>query len=253
MDKQEKRQSLLEHLYALRNMLIISVGFILVAFVLIFIFGVDWLMELIAQPIKARGIEVSSIALTEPLLTKIKVALIASVVAGCPVVIWQIWRFVSPALYQHEKRTFWLIFLATVLLFLVGVIFCYVAVYILTVEFFIAMGGDLVEFRLSIAEYVDYMFGFVVPFGLAFELPVVLYLTTRMGLTNYQMLASKRKYVILAVAIIAAVLTPPDVVSQIMLLIPILLLFEIGLQVSRMVKPRDAAQAEDDAEATVKA
>lgn len=245
MDKQEKRQSLLEHLYALRNMLVISVVVVLAAFVLIFSFGVDWLMDLIAQPIKARGIEISSIALTEPLLTKIKVSLIAAVVAACPAVIWQIWRFVSPALYKHEKRIFWLIFIITVLLFLMGVVFCYVAVYILTVEFFIAMGGDLVEFRLSIAEYVDYMFGFVVPFGLAFELPVVLYLTTRMGLTNYRMLASKRKYIILAVAIIAAVLTPPDVVSQIMLIIPILLLFEIGLQVSRMVKPRSQEAAEE--------
>ena len=112
MDKQEKRQSLLEHLYALRNMLIISVGFILVAFVLIFIFGVDWLMDLIAQPIKARGHGVISITLTGPLMTKIKVALIAAVVVSCPVVIWQVWRFISPALYKHEKRTFWIIFIA---------------------------------------------------------------------------------------------------------------------------------------------
>ena len=199
-------------------------------------------MMLIKEPIAQRGIEMSSIALTEPLMTKIKVSLIAAVVVACPVIIWQVWRFVGPALYKHEKRVFWLIFITSVLLFLVGVVFCYGAVYLLTVEFFIAMGGDLVEFRLSIAEYVDYMFGFVVPFGLAFELPVALYLTTRMGLTNYQMLASKRKYIILAVAIIAAVLTPPDVVSQIMLIIPILILFEVSLLVVRCVKPKKAAE-----------
>lgn len=241
--KQEKRQSLLAHLTALRNVLLVSMGVVLIAFFAIFAFGVDPLMQLIKEPIALRGIEMSSIALTEPLMTKIKVSLIAAVVAACPVIIWQIWRFVSPALYAHEKRTFWVIFITSVVLFLVGVVFCYGAVYLLTVEFFIAMGGDLVEFRLSIAEYVDYMFGFVVPFGLAFELPVALYLTTRMGLTNYKMLASKRKYIILAVAIIAAVLTPPDVVSQIMLIIPILILFEVSLLVVRFVKPRKAENA----------
>ncbi len=240
MDQQQDKQPLLVHLVAMRNMLLISLGAVLVAFIVIFSFAIDPLMKLIRQPIVARGIEMSSIALTEPLLTKIKVSLIASIVAACPVIIWQIWRFISPALYKHEKRIFWVVFVTSVLLFLLGVVFCYGAVYLLTVEFFIAMGGDLVEFRLSIAEYVDYLFGFVVPFGLAFELPVVLYLTTRMGLTNYRMLASKRKYVILAVAVIAAVLTPPDVVSQIMLIIPIMILFEISLLIVKMVKPKEA-------------
>jgi len=243
--KQEKRQSLLVHLTALRNVLLISVGAVLIAFFAIFAFAVDPLMMLIKEPIAQRGIEMSSIALTEPLMTKIKVSLIAAVVVACPVIIWQVWRFVGPALYAHEKRLFWVVFLTSVLLFLVGVVFCYGAVYLLTVEFFIAMGGDLVEFRLSIAEYVDYMFGFVVPFGLAFELPVALYITTRMGLTNYRMLASKRKYIILAVAIIAAVLTPPDVVSQIMLIIPILILYEISLLVVRLVKPKQQETAEE--------
>lgn len=238
--KQAKRQALMEHLAALRSMLVISVCAVLAAAVIIFGFAVDPLMQLIKEPIAARGIEMSSIALTEPLMTKIKVSLIAAVVVACPVIIWQVWRFVSPALYSHEKRVFWIVFLTSVLLFLIGVVFCYGAVYLLTVEFFIAMGGDLVEFRLSIAEYVDYLFGFVVPFGLAFELPVALYITTRLGLTNHRMLASKRKYIILAVAVIAAVLTPPDVVSQIMLIIPILILFEISLLVVRFVQTKEA-------------
>lgn len=243
--KQEKRQALLEHLVALRNVLIISACAVLIGVVLVFSFAVDPLMALIKEPIAQRGIEMSSIALTEPLLTKFKVSIIAGFIVASPVIIWQVWRFVSPALYAHEKRTFWIIFLSSVVLFLLGVVFCYGAVYLLTVEFFIAMGGDLVQFRLSIAEYVDYLFGFVVPFGLAFELPVALYITTRMGLTNYKMLASKRKYIILAVTIIAAVLTPPDVISQVMLIIPILLLFEAGLLVTRFVKPKKAEEAAD--------
>ena len=241
----ENRAALMEHLMALRKVLVISAGAILAAFLLVFYFASDYLMSLITGPIAARGIEIIYTAMSEALMTKIKVALIAGVVAASPVVVWQVWSFIKPALYEAEIRAAKLLFVVILLLFLLGVVFCYVAVYLLTVEFFIAMGGDLVQFRLSIAEYVDYLFGFVVPFGLAFELPVALYITTRLGLTNYQMLASKRKYIILAVTIIAAVLTPPDVVSQVMLIIPILLLFEAGLLVTRFVKPKKAEEAAD--------
>ena len=116
----------------------------------------------------------------------------------------------------------------------------YAAITILTAP----LSFGLVQFRLSIAEYVDYLFGFVVPFGLAFELPVALYITTKMGMTNYQMLASKRKFVILAVVVIAAFLTPPDVVSQVMLSIPILILFEVSLLICKVVKPKGQSATE---------
>ncbi len=243
MDKQEKRQSILEHLMALRNMLVISAVVLLAAFTVIFSFGADELIKLLQQPILERGISMISIELTEPLLTKIKISLIAAAVVSCPVIIWQVWRFISPALYRNEKLAFWLIFLATVILFLLGVVFCYGAVYVLTVEFFIAMGDGLGMMTPTLGAYIDYLFSFVVPFGLAFELPVVLYVTTKLSLTNYQMLASKRKYIILGVAVVAAILTPPDVVSQIMLIIPILLLFEVGLLVTRFVKPKEKEEA----------
>ena len=94
---------------------------------------------------------------------------------------------------------------------------------------------------LAIDKYVSFLFGFVVPFGLAFELPVALYITTKIGLTNHKMLASKRKFVILGIVIVAAFLTPPDVVSQIMLSVPILLLFEISLLICKVVKPKEKA------------
>jgi len=245
MDNQDKRQSILEHLTALRNMLVISAIVLLVAFTVIFSFGADTLIKLLQQPILERGISMISVELTEPLLTKIKISLIAAAVVSCPVIIWQVWRFISPALYRNEKLAFWLIFLATVVLFLLGVVFCYGAVYVLTVEFFIAMGDGLGMMTPTLGAYIDYLFSFVVPFGLAFELPVVLYITTKMGLTNYQMLASKRKYIVLGVAIVAAILTPPDVVSQIMLIIPILLLFEVGLLITRIVKPKTKETEEE--------
>ena len=175
---------------------------------------------------------------------KLKVAFIAGVVVACPYVFWQIWSFVKPALYEHEKRAFRLTFAATVFLFLLGVAFCYAAVYFLAVDFFLVAGENLATPMLAIDKYVSFLFGFVLPFGLAFELPVALYITTRMGLTNYQMLASKRKFVILAVVVVAAFLTPPDVVSQIMLSIPILILFEVSLLICKVVKPKAEQQEE---------
>ena len=202
-------------------------------------------MTLLLSPISARGIEVIYTAMSEALMTKMKVSFIAAVVLVSPVLLWQVWSFIKPALYPHEKKSVRLLFWVTVFLFLLGVAFCYSAVYMLAVDFFLVSGENLAVPMLSIDKYVSFLFGFVLPFGLAFELPVALYLTTRMGLTNYQMLASKRKYVILAVAVIAAILTPPDIVSQVMLGIPILLLFELSLLICRWIKPRNAQEVAD--------
>lgn len=238
MNQDKSKQSLLAHLAALRKVLIVSAAAILIAFALVFYTCIDQLMALLVQPIVDRGIEIIYTAMSEALVTKLKVAIIAGVVLASPVVIWQIWSFVAPALYPKEKRTVTIVFAIMVVLFLLGVTFCYGAVYLLAVDFFLVSGENLATPMLSIDKYIGFLFGFVVPFGVAFELPVILYITSSMGLTNYQMLASKRKYIILGVVVVAAVLTPPDVVSQVMLAIPILLLFEIGLLITRVVHPR---------------
>ena len=244
MAQEQNQQSVGEHLIALRKILLRSTAAIGIAFVVVFYVAIDHLMGFITGPIVERGITVIYTEMSAALMTKLKVAFIAGIVVACPYVFWQIWTFIKPALYAHEKRAFRLTFAATVFLFLLGVVFCYAAVYFLAVDFFLIAGEDLATPMLAIDKYVSFLFGFVVPFGLAFELPVALYITTKMGLTNHQMLASKRKFVILAVVVIAAFLTPPDVVSQIMLSIPILLLFEISLLICKVVKPREQ-QAEE--------
>ena len=236
-----EKQSIMTHLAALRNVLVICAAAVGVAFVLIFYFAIDWLMGLILAPIEARGIEIIYTAMSEALMTKMKVGIVAAIVVSSPVIVWQIWSFIKPALYPHEKKLFRVLFFIVLFLFLLGVVFCYGVVYMLAVDFFLIAGENLVVPMLSVDKYIGFLFGFVVPFGLAFELPVVLYMTTRLGWTNHQMLASKRKFIILAVAVVAAVLTPPDVVSQMLLGIPMLLLFEIGVLVARFVKPRERA------------
>ena len=241
MAQEQNKQSLGEHLVALRTLFLRSAAAIGIAFLVVFYVAIEPLMAFITGPIVERGITVIYTEMSAALMTKLKVAFIAGVVLASPYVFWQIWAFIKPALYEHEKKAFLGTFLTTVLLFLLGVAFCYLAVYFLAVDFFLVAGEDLATPMLAIDKYVGFLFGFVLPFGLAFELPVALYITTKMGLTNYVMLAGKRKFVILAVVVIAAFLTPPDVVSQIMLSIPILLLFEISLQICRRIKPRAEA------------
>ncbi len=237
MAQEQNKQSLGEHLVALRTLFLRSAAAIGIAFLVVFYVAIEPLMAFITGPIVERGITVIYTEMSAALMTKLKVAFIAGVVLASPYVFWQIWAFIKPALYEHEKKAFLGTFLTTVLLFLLGVAFCYLAVYFLAVDFFLVAGEDLATPMLAIDKYVGFLFGFVLPFGLAFELPVALYITTKMGLTNYEMLAGKRKFVILAVVVIAAFLTPPDVVSQIMLSIPILLLFEVSLQICRRIKP----------------
>jgi len=235
---QEKRASLLSHLLALRKVLIICAAAIVAAFFLVFYLLINQLMDWIIGPISARGIEIIYTAMSEALVTKFKVALIAAVILASPIVVWQIWSFIKPGLYPNEQKQFRILFFVALLLFLTGVTFCYFAVYTLAVDFFLVQGDGLATPMLSIDKYVNFLFGFILPFGIAFLLPVALYLTTRIGWTNAKMLASKRKFVILGVFVLAAILTPPDIVSQVALGIPLCLLYEAGILVARLTKQR---------------
>lgn len=235
---QEKRQTLLEHLQALRRVLLISFGAVAVALVAAFALCTDHILAWIIDPIKSRGIDVISIGMTESWITKLKVSLIVAVIAASPVVIWQIWSFIRPALYPKERRVFRVLFLSALLLFFGGVAFSYFAVYNLALNFFLIQGEELTKPMLSLEKYVSFLFGFVVPFGIAFLLPVAIYLTTRIGMTNAEMLAKKRKYVVLGIFVLAALLTPPDIISQVALGVPMCLLYEASILVARMTKPR---------------
>ena len=230
---------LLAHLQALRRVLIVSAAALAIAFFLVFYLAIENLMACIICPIAERGIQIIYTAMSEALVTKFKVALVAAIILASPVIIWQIWSFIKPALFPKEKKAFRVLFLVALFLFLLGVVFCYLAVYMLAVDFFLVAGDNLATPMLSIDKYVSFLFGFIIPFGVAFQLPVALYLTTRVGWTNYRMLAAKRKFVILGIFVFAAILTPPDVVSQLALGLPMILLYEIGIQACRLTKPRE--------------
>ena len=234
----QQAQPLLYHLNAMRKLFVACVVAVLVGFVVAFYLLCEPLMRFITSPIEARGVQIIYTAVSEALVTQFKVSLIAGIIAVSPFLFYQIWAFIKPALYDNEIRVFRMLFTIALFLFLLGIFFCYRYVYGLALNFFLVAGENLATPMLSIDKYVGFLFSFILPFGVVFELPVAIYMATRMGIVNYKQLASGRKYVFLGIFVAAAILTPPDVVSQIMLGVPMYVLYEVGVQVSRLTKNR---------------
>jgi sec-independent protein translocase protein TatC len=232
-----QKEALYEHIRALRRVLVVSAAAVGVLFVLFFYLFCNPLVDFVLAPVRSRGIDIIATAVSEALMIQLKVCLIAAVVTGMPIIIQQVWSFISPALYPHEKRLFAGLFFVALLLFITGVTFCYLYVFPLAINLFWAASDTVAPAMWSVQEYFDFVLSFVLPFGLMFELPVVIYMLARRGKVNYAKLAKARKFVLLAIAVVAAVLTPPDVVSQCMLGLPMYLLYEIATQLARFVKP----------------
>ena len=232
MSASDSQGTLLEHFLALRRALLVSAVSVLAAFVLVFYLCSTRILQLVSLPITQRGIKIIYTAVSEAMMTQLKVSFVCGVIAASPVVIWQIWSFIRPALYKNEIRAVRAIFLLAVLLFLMGVAFCYLCIYGLAVNFFLVAGEDIAVPMISIDRYLGFLLSFILPFGISFDLPVILYVTTRMGLTTPRMLISKFKYVLLIIFVAAAVLTPPDVFSQLMLALPLIVLYGAGVLVS---------------------
>lgn len=231
-----KSQPLLSHLLAMRKLLVHSLIAVAVGFVAAFYLLCTPLMAFIISPIEARGITIIYTAVSEALTTQLKVSLVAGVILVSPFIFYQIWAFVRPALYDSEIRLFRTLFFVALLLFLLGIVFCYRYVYGLAINFFLVAGEDLATPMLSIDKYVGFLFSFILPFGVVFELPVGIYMAARMGWVNYAQLTKFRKYVFFGIFVLAAILTPPDILSQVMLGVPMYLLYEVGVQVARFTK-----------------
>ncbi len=233
----EGAQPLLAHLLAMRKLLIACLAAVVVGFVFAFYVLCTPIMKFITSPIEARGVQIIYTAMSEALTTQLKVSLMAGVVIVSPFIFYQIWMFVRPALYDNEIRVFRVLFFVALGLFLLGIVFCYRYVYELAVNFFLIAGENLATPMLSIDKYVNFLFSFILPFGVVFELPIAIFMATRMGWVDHKKLTSCRKYVFFGIFVMAAILTPPDIVSQVMLGLPMYLLFEVGVLVSRFTRP----------------
>lgn len=246
-----KPMSWISHLEDLRRMIIVSVIALLVATIACFFYS-DQLLALLKKPISDMDIELVFISVGEGFFAKIKISLYAGFVLSFPIIAWQIWRFVLPALYPHERRYAMVLVPVTVLLFISGVVFAFFTVFPIAIKFLLTVAGGL-EPMITIGYYLSFCMAFLLPFGIVFEMPVATMFLTRIGLITPQLMASKRKYAILVIFILAAVLTPgPDPVSQLLMATPMYLLYEVSIIVSRFVKAKKK-KAEDQAEAEFEA
>lgn len=227
------QQPIGEHIRALRKSLLYCLGAVVSTFFIIITFYSDILMQWLAEPIKARGIQFIYLGLAEAMAAQLKVSFIASVIIASPVIFWQTWNFAKPALYENERRAVMLFTVISIALFITGVCFGYLVVFLSAITFFVYMGENLATPMLSISDYVGFLFGFILPFGLVFEIPVITFVLCKMGIVDVEFLVRIRKYVVLAIFIVAAFLTPPDALSQVLMALPMLALYEAGILVVR--------------------
>ncbi len=231
-----KKQTLSSHMMAMRSMVIVIAATIFVCFIVIFYLLSGQLVNFVLAPVYARGIGVIATRVSESLMMTLKTCLVTAIVVSMPMIFWQIWSFVGPALYPNERKVFVTVFLFFVLMFAVGIVFSYTVVFPLAIDLFFEASEGVAVPMWSVDGYFNFVLSFILPFGLMFDLPVVIYMLARRGWVNSRSLTKNRKYYILGASVVAAVLTPPDVVSQVLLLIPMLLLYEISVILSRTVK-----------------
>ena len=252
--KNELNESLapvMEHLDELRTRLVRCALALLLGMVVCFALFQQQLTEIVMGPFMALEQEMIYTQPAEGFMFQLKIALLGGVVMASPVIIWQIMRFILPALYSNEKRVFLLMTFFGILLFVGGVCFGYFLVLEPIMQTLIKLAGTDLTPMITANSYMSFVLGFLIPLGLVFEIPMVVYFLTIVGVITPDMLTKNRKYVLLVVLIIAAMLTPPDIVSQLCMAGPMLLLYEMGIQISKSVYKRklkkEAKQAAKEA------
>ncbi|SVA55086.1 uncharacterized protein METZ01_LOCUS107940, partial [marine metagenome] len=255
-DVESNKMPLIEHLIELRNRLLWSIGALVVGFVLCYLVAEEmyrFLVQPLADLMEGQpGRRMIYTALHEAFFTQLKVAFFGSVCLTFPIVAGQLWIFVAPGLYKQERRAFLPFLLATPVLFVMGAALVYYLIFPLAWQFFIsfetpASAGTLaIVMEPKVNEYLSLVMKLIFAFGLSFQLPVVLMLMARAGMVTSKGLAEKRKYAVVLTFATAALLTPPDVISQIGLGVPILLLYEISILGTKLVEKKRAEREADD-------
>ncbi|WP_462321355.1 twin-arginine translocase subunit TatC [Halochromatium sp.] len=235
-------QPFISHLIELRDRLIRMLIAIALVFLVLFPFAND-IYTFVAEPIRAQlpvGSQMIATQVASPFLTPFKLTLVVAIFVAMPYLLYQFWGFVAPGLYTHEKRLALPLVSSSIALFYLGMLFAYYAVFPLVFGFFSAVTPEGVAQMPDIAFYLEFVLKLFFAFGIAFEIPIATVLLVAIGATTPQALKQKRPYVIVGVFVAGMLLTPPDVISQTLLALPMWLLFEAGIFFSRFVKPRDA-------------
>lgn len=239
-------ESFISHLVELRDRLIrILIGLVL-TFVVLFPFA-DEIYTLLAQPLLASlpsGGQMIATEVTTPFFVPMKMAMLAAFVISLPHTLYQVWAFVSPGLYAHERRFIMPLVVASTLLFLAGMAFAYFLVFPVVFGFITGYAPEGVAVMTDIGRYLDFVITLFLAFGLAFEVPIAVIVMVGAGLVQISTLKEVRSYVIVGAFVLGAIFTPPDVVSQFMLAVPLWLLYEAGILLAGFIekrKPEDTA------------
>ena len=235
--------SLVAHLTELRDRLLRAVLAILVGFIILFPFAND-IYGFVSAPLRKLMPEGSTMIATgvaSPFLTPFKLSLVLAIFMAMPVVLYQIWGFVAPGLYQKEKRIAMPLLASSVLLFYTGAAFAYFVVFPLIFAFFTSVGPDNVQVMTDINSYLDFVLKLFLAFGIAFEMPIASVILIWTGVTSSESLAQKRPYIIVGCFVFGMLLTPPDVISQSLLAIPMWLLFELGIFFGKLLEHKSSS------------
>ena len=244
------KQPFLSHLEELRRRLIFSAIAVGIGFVCCYAFAAD-LFELLLIPLKAKlpeGDRLIYTNLPEMFLAYLKTAFIAGILLSSPVIFYQLWKFVAPGLYQHEKKYGFSFVICSTILFVCGALFGYFIVFPFGFKFFLSYANENIQALPSVKQYFGFATRLLLAFGVVFELPVIIFFLSRMGIVDVAFLRKKRKYAILLAFTMAAILTPPDVITQCMMALPLIILYEIGVLVAWMGESRKKKEKEEEEE-----
>ena len=246
---EDREQTFLEHLVELRSRLLKASAAVLVVLLVLLPFSRK-LYEALAAPLTEKlpeGSSMIAIDVASPFLTPFKLSLLLALILSIPIVLYQSWAFVAPALYRHEKRLAKPLLYSAVVLFYGGCAFAYFVVFPLIFGFFTSVAPAGVSVMTDISKYLDFVITLFLAFGLAFEVPIATIILVATGICTVDQLSAARGYVVVGAFTVGMLLTPPDVISQTLLAVPIWLLFEAGLLMSRILLPHRVKANEENA------
>lgn len=247
--KEQAQAPLIEHLIELRSRMMRAVIAVLVIFLALYAFSND-IYTFVARPLMdmlPEGAQMIATEVASPFLAPFKLTLVVSVFIAVPFVLHQAWAFIAPGLYDNEKRLAIPLLASSVGLFYAGAAFAYYVVFPLLFQFFTQTGPEDVAVMTDINQYLNFVLKLFFAFGVAFEIPIATFLMIYSGATTVESLSKKRPYIVLCCFVIGMLLTPPDVISQSLLAVPMYLLYEVGILFGRLVR-RKRPDDEEDAE-----
>lgn len=250
-DRSDQELSVVEHLHELRRVFIVSVVAILV-FAIAFFFARDFFLGIIKEPVTSLGYDLQFLNVTEPVMTYFRLSIYLGFLAALPIILWQVWSFILPALKRDERKYFTFFVVLSYLAFIGGIAFSFFVVYRLGVQFLLRFAGEELSPMLTLANYVSFTIKFTLPFGLVAELPLAAYVLAKLGVITKAFLVKIRKFALLVIIIISAMLTPADLLTCLLLATPMYSLFELSILIVGMVEKRKAKareKAEREAEA----